>query len=299
MSSHTIKGLRPLSVFWIGLCLAQAAHAQVMPPWQVSTLSSRDVSEWSEFALPDSPPANNWPVDDAEFAALSDGGPWTAADWRPLRGSLVLAFEQARADHWDELLATLKADSPAPDARDRDGATLLTLAARRGRLDVLRELIRRGADVERRGLYGLTPLGAAAMGGHDLLVQDLLRAGADPERWSASGHTPLHLAAREGQVRVVRTLLAAHADPMAFGRDGRHPLDEAAMTGQLNVMAVLLAAGVQADAPDGKRLNALHAAALSRQFEAVEWLRQRGATVPHPLTQVLLDRPADPLPTVP
>lgn len=274
------------------LCaLSSAAHAQ--------DISSRDVSEWSEFARPPVAPASNQPVDDTEFVALSRGGPWAAAQWQPLTGAQRQAIEQARAGRWEALLATLKADSPLPDAQDRDGATLLTLAARRGRLDVANELIRRGADVERRGLSGLTPLGAAAMGGHHLIVQDLLRAGAQPERWSASGHTPLQLAAREGHVLAVRALLNAKADPMAFGKDGRHALGEAAQTAQHEVMAALLAAGVQADAPDQNGLNALHAAALSRQFAMVEWLRQKGGTVRHPLTQVLLDRPADVLPRLP
>jgi hypothetical protein len=279
----------PVAALLCALCTA--VHAQ--------DISSRDVTIWSEFALPPIAAASNLPVDDTEFAALSQGGPWVAAQFRPLQGALPLAFEQARSGRWEALLATLKAESPMPDAQDRDGATLLTLAARRGGLAVVRELIRRGADVDRRGLFGLTPLGAAAMGGHDLAVQDLLRAGADPERWSASGHTPMQLASREGQVSVVRTLLGAHADPMAFGKDGRHPLAEAAQTAQFEVMTALLAAGVQADAPDQNGLNALHAAALSRQFKVADWLRQRGATVRHPLTQVLLDRPADPLPSLP
>lgn len=275
----------------LGSALCTASHAQ--------DISSGDVTEWSAFALPPVAPASNLPVDETEFAALSRGGPWAASQWQPLTGAQRQAFEQARAGRWDALLATLKADSPLPDAQDRDGATLLTLAARRGRLDVANELLRRGADVERRGLSGLTPLGAAAMGGHHLIVQDLLRAGAQPERWSASGHTPLQLAAREGHVLAVRVLLNAKADPMAFGKDGRHALGEAAQTAQHEVMAALLAAGVQADAPDQNGLNALHAAALSRQFATVEWLRQKGGTVRHPLTQVLLDRPADVLPRLP
>jgi ankyrin repeat protein len=289
LAAHRVRWL-PLAAL---LCsLACAAQAQ--------GISSRDVSVWSEFARSESVPSATLPVDDASFAALSNGGPWSSADWQSLkRSGTKLAFEQARSGRWDAMLATLKADNPEPDVRDRDGATLLTLAARRGQMEVVRELMRRGADADRRGLFGLTPLGAAALGGHDLVVQDLLRAKADPERWSSSGHAPLHLAAREGHVRVIRTLLAVHANPMAFAHDGRHPLDEAAQTAQFDAMAALLAAGVKADAPDGNGLNALHAAALSRQFGAVDWLRQRGASVPHTLTQVLLDRPADPLPTLP
>jgi ankyrin repeat protein len=299
MTERSQKGLRPLSFLVLGLALAQAASSQVLPPWRVDGLASRDVNVWSEHAQPDVPAASNDPVDDAEFAAIAAGGPWTAADWQPLRGPLVAVFAHARADRWADVMGELKAQDLPPDVRDRDGATLLTMASRRGQADVVRELLRRGADADRRGLNGFTPLCAAAVGGHDLVVQDLLRAGASPGRWSAQGQGPLHLAAREGQVRVMRSLVAAGARPQAWNRGGHHALAEAASTGHIGAMAALVDMGVSPDTLDQHGLNAMHAAALNRHFEAVDWLRQRGVAVPHPLTQVLIDRPADPLPVLP
>lgn len=293
------RGLRPLSFFLMGVSLAQSVSSQVLPPWRVDGMASRDVTVWSEHGLPDAPVASNEPIDDAEFAAIAGGGPWSAADWQPLRGHLIAVFAHARADRWADVLRDLQAQDLAPDARDRDGATLLTLAARRGQAEVVRELLRRGADADRRGLHGLTPLCAAALGGHDLVVQDLLRAGADLDRWSAQGQAPLHLAAREGQVRVIRTLVAAGARPLAWNHAGHHALDEAASTGHISAMAALVELGAPADATDKLGLNAMHAAAVNRHFEAVAWLQQRGVPMPHPLTQVLIERPADPLPLQP
>lgn len=293
MSSLQCKGLRPLSFLLMGLCLAQTVKAQVLPPWRVDAMASRDVGAWSEFTPAAVPAASNGPVDDAEFAAIAGGGPWTAADWQPLRGPLRQVFADARAGRWGGVLAALKADDHEVDLRDRDGSTLLTLAARQGQAEAARELLRRGADADRRGLSGLTPLCAAAMGGHDLVVQELLRNGAEPGRWSAQGQSPLHLAAREGHVRVMRTLLAAGAKPLAWNHAGRHALDEAALTGHIDAMAALVDAGVSAASPDQWGLNALHAAALNRHADAVNWLRQRDVPVPHPLTQVLLDAMAE------
>ena len=292
MSFRHSKGLRPLSFLVVTLCVAQAS-AQVLPPSQVDAMASRDVGVWSEFARPSAPPSSNRPTDDASFSAISRGGPWTAADWQPLSAPLQALMAQARAGQWGEVLATIKADNPNVDQRDRDGATLLTLASRQGQLDAVRELLRRGADVDRRGLSGFTPLCAAAAAGHDLVVQELLRSDAEPERWSAQGQPPLHLAARAGQARVVRTLLAAGARPLGWNQAGRHALAEAAMGGQMGTMAVLVEAGVPAAAPDEHGLNALHAAATHRHAAAVDWLRQRGVPVPHPLTQVLLDAMAE------
>jgi len=293
MSSRHSKGLRPLSFLVMALCVAQVAHAQVLPPWRVDAMSSRDGGVWSDASQGAAPAASNQATDDAAFTAIAQGGPWTRADWEPLRGRLPQLMAQARAGRWNEVLATLKADDPEVDPRDRDGATLLTLAARQGQLEAVRELLRRGADADRRGLSGHTPLCAAAVGGHDLVVQELLRNGADPERWSAQGQGPLHLAAREGHVRVMRSLMAGGAKPLALNHAGRHALFEAALTGHTAAMAALVEAGVPASAPDQRGLNALHAAAMHRHADAVQWLRQRDVPVPHPLTQVLLDAMAE------
>lgn len=286
------------------LCLAlallsQAVSAQILSPSRADGLGARDVDVWSEQARPALPPADRAPVSDADFATVSRGGPWEVAERRPLQGPLVSLFGHARAGRWDEVLRELQASDANPDQRDAEGATLLTLAARSGRLDVVRELVRRGADVDRVGLHGHTPLGVAAMAGHDLLVQALLRAGADPARRSAQGQSALHLAAREGQVSVLRTLLRHHADPYALNRSGLMAVHEAAGGGSIPAMAVLVEAGVPPGLADRHGLNAVHAAAVNRQSEAVAWLRERGVVVPHPLTQVLLDRPADPLPVLP
>lgn len=299
MPSFQRKGLRPLSFFLAGFQVTVMVQAQILPPGKADALGSRDVTVWADQARAPVAPSHNVPVDDAEFAAVAQGGPESAAQLQPLRGAMPALFAQARSGNWGPWLEGMKATSSNPDVRDRDGATFLTLAARQGRLDVVIELLRRGADVDRRGLHGLTPLCAAALGGHDLVVQELLRAGADADRWSAQGQGPVHLAAREGHVRVLRSLLAAKVDPMSWNHAGRDALQEAASTGHIDAMEALVAAGVPVGSVDRQGLNAVHAAALNRHVSAVAWLRERGAPVAHPLTQVLIDRPADPLPLQP
>lgn len=299
MRIERTKGLRPLSLFVLGLSLATSAGAQVLPPWQFDGLAQRDVDVWQEQARPAVPPADSRPVDDATFAAVSRGGPWTASDWQPLNRAQARLFEMARTGQWGALLQALKDTDASPDVCDADGATLLTLAARQGRAEIVRELLRRGADANRRGLNGHTPLTAAAQGGHDLVVLELLREGADPDRWNAQGQPPLHEAARQGQVRVMRTLLAAGARIGAWNKVGHAPLHAAAHTGHTAAVLALVEAGVPATALDEHGLNAVHAAAVNRHFDTVAWLRERGVPVQGPLTQALLDRPADPLPRVP
>lgn len=298
MSKSGNQALLPLVISCLSLCAFEAL-AQVWPAARGDGQLPGDVDVWSEWRRSSPPAAASGLVSDESFAAIAQGGPWSESEWLPMSPGLAGLFARARSGRWADVIASMGADDAEPNARDRDGATLLTLACRQGQADAVRELLRRGADPDQQGAAGLTPLGAAAMGGHDLVVQALLRAGADVGRRSAHGQPPLHLAARGGHVKVLRSLLAARADALAWNREGRGALHEAASTGSIEAMAVLAAAGVPVSATDRQGLNALHAAALGRHLDAMAWLQQRGVSAPHPLTQVLLERPADPLPPQP
>lgn len=291
----------PISLSLLGLafCVASAATAQIAPPAQASMQVHRDTHEFSDFIRPPVEPSRIGARDETRFSVLSQGGPWSQSDAPALPVGARAALALAHQGRWPALAQELKARQPNPDVRDEDGATLLTLAARAGELPTVQDLLRRGADPDRRGVNGLTPLAAAAMRGHELVVRELLRAHADVNRMSANGQAPLHLAARTGHTRVVQQLLKAKADPKAWNRDGRHALSEAAWGGQIPAMQALVAGGLPASTPDQHGLNALHAAALGRRFEAAAWLQARGVQVAHPLTQVLMDKPPDPINTTP
>lgn len=275
------------------LCLGSAAVAQIEPVAQMAVQALRDTHEFSSFMRPAAEPARMNQPDDAPFTVLRQGGPWSQADVAAVPANVSALMAMAREGRWADALELVKKDQLPPDVRDHDGTTLLTLAARAGQLPTVQELLRRGADPDRRGLAGYTPLAAAAVGGHDLVVLALLRSQAQVDLPSANTQTPLHLAARAGHTRVVQRLLKAHADPLRWNRDGRHALSEAALGGHIDVMDMLVRSGLAADTPDRNGLNALHAAALGRRFEAAAWLQARGVQSAHPITQVLLERPAD------
>jgi ankyrin repeat protein len=276
-----------------GLCLTSTAMAQIEPVAQMAAQAQGDAHEFSSFVRPAPEPARLGRPDDTPFTVLRQGGPWSEADVAAVPANVSALMAMAREGRWAEAIELVKKDRLPPDVRDHDGATLLTLAARAGHLPTVQELLRRGADPDRRGLAGYTPLAAAAVGGHDLVVLELLRAQAKVDLPSANSQTPLHLAARAGHARVVQRLLKAHADPLRWNRDGRHALCEAALGGHIAVMDMLVRSGLSAATPDRNGLNALHAAALGRRFEAAAWLQARGVQIAHPITQVLLERPAD------
>lgn len=123
-----------------------------------------------------------------------------------------------------------------PNESHRHGTPLID-ASRLGYRDVVKELIRRGADLNRKHASRRLPLYQAASQGHHDIAKDLLAAGADPnlslDRKMANGYvvygaTPLHGAALAHDVEMIRLLHKAGAriDVHANKRGG--PLTSAA-----------------------------------------------------------------------
>ena len=79
------------------------------------------------------------------------------------------------------------------DARcaEREGVTLLIMAAAGGQEAMVRMLLQRGASVNLRDSIGITALMHAAVNGHATIVQVLLEAKADASLQSNSGNTAL------------------------------------------------------------------------------------------------------------
>lgn len=77
-------------------------------------------------------------------------------------------------------LAALLDSGGDPNAKGRDGETLLMIAAANGHLAVAELLLSRGAEVDRGDDYENTPLMRAAARGRLEMVRLLLRHGARP-----------------------------------------------------------------------------------------------------------------------
>jgi hypothetical protein len=116
---------------------------------------------------------------------------------------------------------------------------LLFYAVRRGDLTAVKELLRRGVDVNARTGGGWTPLHVAAENGRVEIAELLISSGADVNARTKYGSTPLHEAARRGHADVVRLLLERGADPGMVDDYGRTPLDIAREYGYAEVISVI------------------------------------------------------------
>jgi ankyrin repeat protein len=262
------------------LCAATSAHAQ--------GVGFADVDEWSAFRVSFTPSARDKPYPELAFQDLRQEGPWARSIERRLAPSELQLQALLSQSKWVEALAHLKQARPDLNRRDESGLTPLTMAVRAGQMELVREMLRQGADPNQTGAGGMTPLGAAAFSGQDVIVKDLLRGGADIDAAGATSQTPLHLACAAGHASTVSLLLQGGADWRLPNKAGRFALQEAAYFGRINVMQLIIKAGANPLQLDYYRLNAVHAAALGEQPQALAWLRQQDVPIQSVLTELLI-----------
>lgn len=79
-------------------------------------------------------------------------------------------------------------------------------------MEVVRELLKRGALVDAATKKGNTALHIASLAGQEAVVRLLVQNGASVNVQSQNGFTPLYMAAQENHDNVVRYLLANGAN---------------------------------------------------------------------------------------
>ncbi|XP_015258829.1 PREDICTED: ankyrin-3-like isoform X20 [Cyprinodon variegatus] len=160
--------------------------------------------------------------------------------------------------------------SDASPLSSQNGLNALHLAAKEGHVDLVQELLDRGAAVDSSTKKGNTALHISSLAGQAEVVKILTKRGADINSQSQNGFTPLYMAAQENHLDVVRYLLENGGNQSIATEDGFTPLAIALQQGHNQVVSILL----ENDTKGKVRLPALHIAARKDDTKSAALLLQ-------------------------
>jgi len=122
---------------------------------------------------------------------------------------------------WDEVQLALR-DNADPNTRDKEVATMLMLAGRRGHIQIAELLLQNGANIDARGKMGWTALMEAAATNHPETAELLINWGASLDVQDyVFGRTALIWAMWVGNVPTAKLLLQHGADFEIEGKSCR------------------------------------------------------------------------------
>ena len=209
-----------------------------------------------------------------------------------IRGVVTTAYQADRDDGSDlfDLVKYLSAESrkAALETKIKDGddlATPLIIAARDGKLDFVKVLLRYEANIEARGtikidgevIEGCTALWVATSKGHFDVVRLLIEQNAEVDSRTSKNSTPLIAAAFMGHLDIVRCLVENGADVNARNNFNSTPLMITCHSGHLDVASYLVKHGANINLQDNDGSSCLHCASERGHVQLVCELLASGA----------------------
>ncbi|XP_056096095.1 kinase D-interacting substrate of 220 kDa B isoform X4 [Rhinichthys klamathensis goyatoka] len=166
------------------------------------------------------------------------------------------------------------------DGRSDNGQTPLMLASEQGSLEIVQELIRRGANVNLDDVDCWSALISAAKEGHVEVVKELLENSAYIEHRDSGGWTALTWASYKNRVEVATILLETGANPITTGLQySVYPIIWAAGRGHSEIVKLLLEHGAKVNCSDKYGTTPLIWAARKGHYDCVMHLLENGADV--------------------
>lgn len=168
------------------------------------------------------------------------------------------------------------ADEVQGDAKElcpgHETLTALQGAACSGKIDTVKKLIDKKADINKMTASGETALSLAVGKGHDDVVRLLVSSGADPDTRDKNGNTLLMRAADRGDTQLVEFLLKKNASVSLPGSDGVTALLVSESPG---IAKLLLDAGARLTTTRNGE-SAVHYAAMYKSAEMVKFFIEAG-----------------------
>jgi ankyrin repeat protein len=186
------------------------------------------------------------------------------------------AFHQAL--DWPAGLELLLASGADPNMANEGGCPLLHEMALRGHLNLVKQLVEKGAELEAETTtQSRTALHAAASAGHFEVVAFLISKNVNVDHADKQGNSPLHLACMNGSVSVTQALVNAKCSLNAADVLGNTALHHASGKGHDKCVSVIkvamkLAGLVGERVENLERRTPLHLAAESGSYACVSIL---------------------------
>ena len=146
-----------------------------------------------------------------------------------------------------------------------------------GDIEVVKQHLAAGADVNAKDDLYYTPLHIAAQQGHKEIANLLIAKDADVNVTDKSGDTPLHEAASKGYKEVAELLVTNDADVNAKNDGESTPLHNAGRRGHKEIVELLIAGGADVNAKEDKfGITPLDSAIANDRTEIANLLRKHG-----------------------
>lgn len=154
--------------------------------------------------------------------------------------------------------------------------TALLYALRRNNAELVKILLKHGADVKKRTAPGVIPLTLAAETNNASIVGMILDSGADPNEEDVDGETALLKAIKLKNPTIAQFLLEKGAD-VKTRKLGKSPLLMAAGTGDTTLVNLILQKSPNLSDIDNGGETALWKAVRSKNFTMTKLLLEKGA----------------------
>ena len=119
-----------------------------------------------------------------------------------------------------------------------------------GNLNLVKQYLRQGVDVNQKYKEGWTALMIASVANYLEMAKTLISAGADMNLQDKDGLTALIWASFKGHLEIAKTLISVGADMNLKDKDGRTALMWVSLRGHSEIVKVLVRAGAKVSAKD-------------------------------------------------
>lgn len=192
-----------------------------------------------------------------------------------LNENLLVAADKGNVDEILELL--LKGSDV--NAHNYDGVTALMYASQNGHLDAVKILVYNGANINAHPFDGTTALIAATRFGYYKVMDYLIQQGAAINAKDDDSSTALFYASVYGYFIPADMLLFYGADYKCATKDSSDALIAASFYGNKDIAELLINKGADVNSNDKYGWTPLHCAVYGNHIEVVKLLVEKGALI--------------------